>query len=134
LDIDHIEFNAVTRQPVAMMESKLGLVKNVDLSSYQFECLSNTAKLLNIPFFCLVYYPLKADFSILDANDPKEELTHMQYYIAPINLLAYGYITRPTKMTEKEYVIFLHKLRNIPMPTNLTLYDTWIDIKLPIIA
>lgn len=127
-DIDTVEYHADTNEPVAVIETKFGLVKEIDLNSKQNCRQAKLANKLGVPYFCLVYYIMDKRKKLIDAADVGAEVGHVQYYLIPVNRRAVEILSEPEAMTECQYVEFLYKLRGevLPKQLELTLYKTWL--------
>ncbi len=133
-DIDSVEVDPVTDMPVGLIETKYGIIGEVDLGTAQFKLLCNMAVPFNIPVICLVYYPLDENDKMVDADDPGLAV-HMQFCVIPVNDKAKTLLPDPAgrkRMTELEWVTFLYGLRGLSVPSHLTSCDTWKpNVKIP---
>lgn len=133
IDVDSVEINCDTQQPVAMIETKFGLVEKIDLNDFEFEVLNNMATKLEIPLFCLVYYPLSEQNYMIDADDKSSILKHIQFLAIAVNQRAYKILGAPVvKCTEKDWISILYKLRGFSKVPDLG-YEpcsVWKDIGL----
>ncbi len=131
-DLDSVEFDSVTKQPVAMVETKFGYAKTINLCSDEFDCLCNLADRLDVPLLCLVYYPLNAQDQLIDANDTFSTLVHMQFIVIPVNEPAKKVLPSQCRMTETQWVKFLYRLRGLStVEAEEPLCETWKTVPLP---
>lgn len=133
-DIDSVEYHHLTKQPVALVETKFGLIRDIDLNNDEFECLWNTSEKLDVPLFCLVYYPFNNKGHLLDADMSYDLLTHIQYVVIPVNSQAKKLVPRQCRMTEAQWVGVLYKLRGLPPNSDFPLCDTWKEVRLPFVV
>lgn len=132
-DADGVEFDHDCN-PVALVELKhgyglTGKGTTVDCNDRQFKCLSKMVSLLNVPFFCVVYFPAG-----LDDLTGKTFGDHWQFWVYPRNQLACALLDGcATQMTERQYVSLLHQVRGLEVPPTLPLDDTRIDVPQPVI-
>lgn len=126
LDLDIIEYK--NDKPAILFETKHGKIVTIDLADKQMTRLRNTANLLNIPFFVVVYYfpGLNKVTNELDTFGKSHK-----YYVIAANELARSYLTYSWDklMTEKQFVELIYRIKNQPIPTDLIL-DNTIDTKL----
>lgn len=114
IDLDSVEIDCNTKQPVAMIETKFGLIQNIDLNDFEFEALNNMATKLEVPLFCLIYYPLSVQNYMIDADDKSSILSHIQFLAIAVNERAYKILGAPVvKCTEKDWISILYKMRGI---------------------
>jgi hypothetical protein len=123
-DIDMIEYKH--NIPCIYFETKHGHLSLIDLTDDQMTRHKNTAKILNIPFFIVLYY-----FPGLNKyNEKVDEFgTKHKYFIIAANDLARSHMTYSYTqlMSEEQFVKFIYKIKNQPFPENLIL-DTEIDV------
>lgn len=131
MDVDFMEYDSKTGKPLALIETKFGLVKNVDLNEPAFDALCMLAR-EEIPVFCLVYYPLDASGQLVDAGRPTSDVESIQFVVAPVNRCAKQYVPSRKRMTEIEWVFILRQLHGLTGASNdLTLCSTWKEVQIP---
>lgn len=107
VDLDHLpfRFNEYYRgEPVGLIEYKHELAAEQDYSRPNFQALINLGDRAALPVFCARY---AADIS--------------WYIIDPLNDYAKKFFLERTKLTEFDYVKFLHNLRGV------NVHDRYID-------
>lgn len=109
MDLDSVEYDVITRKPLAFIETKFGLIKQVMMNDPKLDVYRNIAKMAEkeLPVFVLIYYPLDKDDKLLDADIDYNNLKHMQYYVIPANSRAKELIPEPKMITEAFWVNFL---------------------------
>lgn len=130
-DVDMLEFDKKTGKPLALIESKFGLIREIDLNDSQFEALCSLAR--ELPVFLCVYYPLNIDGQLVNAGQ-EETMTHIQFYTLGVNEAGRRYVPKPTRMTEKEWVGVLRQLHGEPPVSeeeSWVWYDEWKEVRLP---
>ena len=131
-DIDFVEFDGL--KPVLAGDLKHGQLKELDPNSYQFRCYNS---LFTCPVIALVYWFLGETNNILESDDTISKVFHTQYYAVPINNAAKKILeNKPQRITEWDWVRFLHKLRHKPVSAELKKEDfstTWKEVRLPTI-
>lgn len=113
MDLDMIEYK--NDLPAILFETKHGHTSLIDLDEKNMIRLQNTARLLSIPFFIVVYYfPGLNKYNGL-SNEYGEK---HKYYLIAGNDLARSYMryTHEQLMTEKQFVEFIYFIKNQPMP------------------
>jgi len=117
MDLDFLEYDYLTEEPVAAIETKYALEKVIDTQGKELKVLVKVANKLGIPAFCLVYYPFKEDGSLLYHNEVDKEcsqLHHIQFYVVPLNEMAKQYVPLSSHMSEKDWVSVLSNLHGEP--------------------
>lgn len=133
MDVDFMEYDSKTGKPLALIESKFGLVKEVDLNEPAFDALCMLAR-EEIPVFCLIYYPLDKAGQLVDADRPGSDVESIQFVVAPVNGKAKEYVSSRKRMTEAEWVAILNQLHGVTDVSNdLTLGKTWREVQIPYI-
>lgn len=131
MDVDFMEYDSKTGKPLALIETKFGRVKEVDLNEPAFDALCMLAR-EEIPVFCLVYYPLDAFGQLVDADQPTSDVKHIQFVVAPANRCAKQYVSSRRRMTEVEWVAIIKRLHGLTGDYNdPTLCSTWKDVQIP---
>jgi hypothetical protein len=130
IDVDCVEFDGTT--PILACELKHGNVQEIDTKSYQFKCYCS---IFSCPVVALVYWHLGAENNILHAEDTISKVCHTQYLAIPINEPAMKILeNQPQKITEWDWIRFLHHLRHKPVSVELNKKDfstEWRDVKIP---
>jgi hypothetical protein len=137
IDIDSVEYD--NKGIRAYVEFKHGTIQSLDLCNFQFKRLAEAARLRygTVPVFANIYYYFKKDGSLLDDKDDPNGLSllaHAQHLIVGINQCAISLLNgeHAVKMTELQWATFLHeKIRKIPAPSNLKLFDSWRKVREP---
>lgn len=115
-DIDSIEYDE-NDLPVALVETKFGYIKLIDTNNGQFKRAKNTAALLGVPAFCVVYLifgaPIDGKLQLISEVTKPQDLEphHVQYLVIPLNQRACSFVSHQCQMTELQYVELLYKLR-----------------------
>ena len=124
-DLDCVEYHHETHMPVCVIETKYGLVNNLDFNDDQFECHYNLAQKLEVPFFCLIYYPFGEDGKLLDADQDHSKLSHIQYRVYGVNEKGRNCFPNAKSLTELDWVRELYKLRGLTLNESIsqTLYQ-----------
>lgn len=128
-DVDFVEYDIKTNEPVAMVETKHGNQKVIDFNDPEVKCTLRLAERAQVPYFIVVYYPTGPD--LIDPNLINKFGDYWQFYVIPVNQLAKKKLPGPMQMTEKLYVQFLYFIRNEKMPDNLLLDDVKLTVPLP---
>lgn len=133
MDVDFMEYDSKTGKPLALIETKFGLIKEVDLNEPAFDALCMLAR-EEIPVFCLIYYPMDASGQLVGAERPFEDVEHIQFVVAPANRCAKQYVPSRKRMTEAEWVSIVRKLHGVSDGINdSSLCSTWKDVQIPYI-
>lgn len=118
MDIDNVEYDAVSKQPLALIETKFGLIRKIDLNDHKLEIYKSIASLAGpekeLPFFILVYYPLDEHGSLMDAEVSYEDFAHIQYFAVPMNEAAKKLVAKPALLTEFQWVNILRQIHKQP--------------------
>lgn len=131
MDVDFMEYDSKTGKPLALLETKFGRVKEIDLNEPAFDALCMLAR-EEIPVFCLVYYPLDAMGQLVDADQPTSAVESIQFVVAPVNRCARQYVPSRKRMTEVDWVKILRQLHGLTGEINdPTLCSTWRDVQIP---
>lgn len=126
MDIDYVEYDAKTNQPLVLIETKFGKIKSIDLNDREFDCLCNLAKGLGLPVLLVIYYPMKEDGSLLSSEEDNSLMTHIQYLVCGVNEEGKKLFNKPTRLSEHDWVRELYKLRGQnTMTPETTLYTEW---------
>ena len=127
MDLDCVEYDG-DGNTLALVETKYGLVQDIDLNDIQFTVLCKMAR-EEIPVFCLVYYPMDEHGNLVDANEPYENMKHIQYYVVPVNRCAKRIVPKQTKMTEIEWVMILANIHGNTIPDRSKYGYHWKQVK-----
>lgn len=133
MDVDFMEYK--NGKPVALIETKFGLIKDVDLNDEKFDALCSLAD-ERIPVILCIYYPMDSDHRLIGVEREGTAVAHIQFVIIGINQLGRRLIPQRKRMSEKEYVEFLYKLRNETVPIDIQnkLCTNWIPVSIPTIT
>lgn len=143
-DVDHMEFDKFM-EPVLLIEEKLGLIKEIDLNDNQFTAHCKVARKLNIPSLLLITFPSKDNGDLLDGKENHEELFHMQFILAGINVKGRKFVYEiakelgprdcslygEVKLTEREWVRILHEVRGLAEPNLKSFFGHLMDCRVP---
>lgn len=130
MDFDNVEYDMTTKQPLALIETKFGLVREVDLNDHKLQVMCNLAR--DLPVFVLVYYPLDKDGRLLDAEVSHDEFAHIQYLVVPVNESAKVMVPKACKFTEIQWVNFLRRLHKQEDTRNKFCED-WKYVRMPVL-
>lgn len=130
IDVDSVEHDG-DGGPLALIETKYGLIQTVDLNELRFTVLCNLANDV-LPVFCTVYYPLNSNGDLVNAGY-ENEMEFIQFYTIPVNEVARRYLAKPKRMTELEYVDLLHKIHGTARNGSSTygINNEWVDVVIP---
>lgn len=134
MDIDNLEHDDEGNM-LALIETKFGRVGMVDLNELEFDVLCKLSSLANdkIPVFCLVYYPMDKNNRLVDAEQPFEDMTHIQFFGMGVNLEGKRYLPKPTKLTELEWVAILARIHGHDVSEPNKYCKTWVEVRTPMV-
>lgn len=117
-DIDMIEYDDFDNAAI-LIEEKHGQISSVYLHESRKQ--QNVANKLEVPFFIVVYYflhlkPTKRPLFVLIDADQELSIDHVQYFVIPANKLAAHFLPQAKQLTEKEYIRFLHHIKQSTPP------------------
>lgn len=122
----------------AIVEAKHINAGSIDLSGFQFRCLTDLADRANLTLWCVCYCPLDSNGIPVnnDTRDPHQSdlIKHWQFIVYPVNQLARIESKQERiKMTARHYVRFQYWLRReVASPEFLAGFDnTWIEVAEP---
>ena len=118
MDLDQIQYDPKTKKVLAFVETKFiphPTELKIDLNSEQFCVLFNMAETLNVPLFCVGFYPTNEKGKLIHQDEEYEAIVNIQYYIIPINNQAKEYVKENIMMSELEWVNVLRTIRNLPI-------------------
>lgn len=127
-DIDFMEYK--NGKPVALIETKFGAIREIDLNDDQFEAMCVLAD-ERIPVICCVYYPMDKNGEMLHAGSNPSLLTHIQFIAIGVNKLGRQMLPAAKRMSETEWVNFLCKLRDDKPNPGITLCNQWVPVNCP---
>lgn len=128
-DIDFVEHDE-NGTPIFMVETKFGLVGEVDLNDPQFETMCWCAR-EEIPVFCVVYYPLNKHGRLVDAGR-ENEMVHIQFIVIGVNRLGREYYPKAKRLTELDWVSAIAMFHKHSVDDVNKYHNTWIDgVKIP---
>jgi hypothetical protein len=118
---------------VAKLEMKHGNTVLLDLGERQFRCGCKEANMLGVPYYCVVYYYYHSYGKYPQLLHAQEHfpISHVQYYVVPLNPKAQEHVAEAQEMTEEQFVKLLYHLRGDEMPPNLKLFNTLMDTCCP---
>lgn len=107
-DLDFMLIEYSSRKVCALIEYKRYTARPVNLDSSSIVAISDFAKMGQVPFYIVRYWP---------ATD-----SHPWYFqVTPVNSYAYEYVPVKRLMSELEYVNLLYRVRGVFMPDELAL-------------
>lgn len=129
MDCDFIEFDHKTKKPLALIETKYGLVKKVDLNSFEFDVLCNLSD-DRIPVLCLIYYPMDSAGNLVGVEH-SENATHFRFAVCGVNKLGRTMFPEITQLSEARWVRELNKLHDAIAAHKVDLCHDWLPCTVP---
>ena len=133
MDVDFMEYK--NGKPVALIETKFGLIKEIDLNDEKMDALCALAD-DRIPVFCVVYYPMDANHELVGVEREGIPVEHIQFVVIGVNDSGRKAVPSRKRMSEKEYVELLYQIRNETVPTEVvgSLCTNWVPVSIPTIT
>lgn len=123
IDIDSVEVDEDGNM-LAIVETKFGLIRDIDLNDFQFSILCKLAD--EKPVFLLMYYPMDKYHNLVQAGH-ESELAHIQFYSVPVNAGARAVQPKAKRMSEIEWSAIVARLHGQPPDPNPGVHSEWIS-------